>query len=419
MLCLTKQRKDWLVNMEENNQKNKRGFSIDTILWMIITALVVYIVMSYHYTKIRLQSENYWLDYYTTSGDNFKKLDNILKILQQDYLFDYDTEKLEEGAIKGMLSALDEPYTSYFNEEQTKEFLTETEGEYEGVGMYLTIDTSKNLTMVILPIKGSPAEEAGVLTGDYIIEIDGEDVTGASLEEVAGRVKGKDGTSVKIKFSRANEDGTTEKYEKTLTRRKIDLYPFQYKVLENNIGYVAFESFDEKVAGQFKTALNELVNQKHIKGLIIDLRNNPGGLLTAASEIVDELLPTGVITYTVDKKGNKEYIYSDSRCVDMPIVVIVNENSASASEITAAAIKDADNGVVVGTTSYGKGLVQEFKSLKDGTYVKVTISEYFSPKGNKINKIGVSPDYEIEDDPTTEADEQLDKAVEVMKTLIK
>ena len=144
MLCLTKQRKDWLVNMEENNQKNKRGFSIDTILWMIITALVVYIVMSYHYTKIRLQSENYWLDYYTTSGDNFKKLDNILKILQQDYLFDYDTEKLEEGAIKGMLSALDEPYTSYFNEEQTKEFLTETEGEYEGVGMYLTIDTSKN-----------------------------------------------------------------------------------------------------------------------------------------------------------------------------------------------------------------------------------------------------------------------------------
>ena len=241
MLCLTKQRKDWLVNMEENNQKNKRGFSIDTILWMIITALVVYIVMSYHYTKIRLQSENYWLDYYTTSGDNFKKLDNILKILQQDYLFDYDTEKLEEGAIKGMLSALDEPYTSYFNEEQTKEFLTETEGEYEGVGMYLTIDTSKNLTMVILPIKGSPAEEAGVLTGDYIIEIDGEDVTGASLEEVAGRVKGKDGTSVKIKFSRANEDGTTEKYEKTLTRRKIDLYPFQYKVLENNIGYVAFE----------------------------------------------------------------------------------------------------------------------------------------------------------------------------------
>ena len=162
-----------------------------------------------------------------------------------------------------------------------------------------------------------------------------------------------------------------------------------------------------------------MINKNHIKGIIIDVRNNPGGLLTAASEIADELLPTGVITYTVDKNNKKEYIYSDSKCVDMPIVVIVNENSASASEITAAAIKDADNGKVVGTTSYGKGLVQEFKSLRDGTYVKVTISEYFSPNGNKINKIGVEPDYVVEDDPETEADEQLDKAVEVIREMIK
>lgn len=162
-----------------------------------------------------------------------------------------------------------------------------------------------------------------------------------------------------------------------------------------------------------------MIKKNKIKGLIIDLRDNPGGLLTAASEIADELLPTGVITYTVDKKGNKEYIYSDSKCINMPIVVIVNENSASASEITAAAIKDADNGKVVGTTSYGKGLVQEFKSLRDGTYVKVTICEYFSPKGNKINKIGVEPDYVVEDDPETENDEQLDKAVEVIKEMIK
>ena len=403
--------------MQENKNAKVKS-SADTILWMIITGLVVYIVMSYNYTKQSLENFNN-IDYYSTSGESFKKLSRVLKILEDDYLFDYDEKALEEGAIKGMLNALDEPYTSYFNLQETEEFLTTTEGEYEGVGMYLTIDTSKNMPVVLLPIKNSPAAKAGILTGDYIIEIDGEDVTSASLEEVAGRVKGKDGTKVKIKFLRVNEDNSTESFEKELVRSKIDLYPFTYKVLDSDIGYVAFESFDEKVAGQFKKALKEMINKNHIKGIIIDVRNNPGGLLTAASEIADELLPTGVITYTVDKNNKKEYIYSDSKCVDMPIVVIVNENSASASEITAAAIKDADNGKVVGTTSYGKGLVQEFKSLRDGTYVKVTISEYFSPNGNKINKIGVEPDCVVEDDPETEADEQLDKAVEVIKEMIK
>lgn len=403
--------------MEENN-KMKKSFSFDTIIWMIIAGLVVYIVMSYHYTKISLKNANN-IDYYSTSGDNFRKLSRVLKILEEDYLFDYDIEKLEDGAINGMLSALKEPYTSYFNVEQTEEFLTETEGEYDGVGMYLTIDTTKNMPVVLLPIKNSPAAEEGIKTGDYITEIDGEDVTSASLEEVASRLKGKSGTKVKVKFARIDDNGKVEKFEKELERRKIDLYPFTYKVLDNDIGYVAFESFDEKVADQFKTVIREMIKKNKIKGLIIDLRDNPGGLLTAASEIADELLPTGVITYTVDKKGNKEYIYSDSKCINMPIVVIVNENSASASEITAAAIKDTDNGKVVGTTSYGKGLVQEFKSLRDGTYVKVTICEYFSPKGNKINKIGVEPDYVVEDNPETENDEQLDKAVEVIKEMIK
>lgn len=404
--------------MEENNQKVKKGFSIETVCWMLLTALVVYVIMSYHYTKITLESEDNY-NYYSTSGDDFKKLKRVLKILEEDYLFEYDMETLEEGAISGMLSALDEPYTSYFNLKQTEEFLTETEGEYEGVGMYLTIDTTKNMPMVLLPIKNSPAEEANIKTGDYILEIDGEDVSTASLEEVAGRVKGKNGTKVTVKFMRINSDDTVEQFEKELTRRKIDLYPFTSRILENNIGYVAFESFDEKVGEQFKTALNEMMNKNKIKGLIVDLRDNPGGLLTTASEIADELLPTGVITYTVDKNGKKEYIYSDSKHIDIPIVVIVNENSASASEITAAAIKDSENGKVVGTTSYGKGLVQEFKSLRDGTYIKVTISEYFSPKGTKINKIGVEPDYEVEDNPDTDEDEQLEKAIEVIKEMIK
>ena len=384
-----------------NSNGQKRGSAGETILWMIITAATVFVVTSFQHTKMALGN-----DQYVASEARFKKLEKVLSVLDEEFLFEYDEEKLEEAAIRGLLDGLEEPYTSYFNVDETKEFLTETEGEYEGVGIYLSVDTVKNLPIVLLPIKNSPAEEAGILPGDYILEIDGKDVTAASLEEVAASVKGEANSTVTVKFRRYSSETEYTEFEKTLKRRKVELYPFEYEVMNDNIAYIKFESFDEKAADNFEKALKEMSKTNDIKGLIIDVRNNPGGLLTTAGEIIDSLLPNGVITYTVDKKGEKDYMYSDSKALNLPIVVITNENSASASEIMAAAIQDSANGCTVGTTTYGKGLVQKFKSLGDGTYIKLTIAEYFSPNGNKINEIGVIPNHEVLDNTETEADEQ-------------
>ena len=396
-----------------NSNGQKRGSAGETILWMIITAATVFVVTSFQHTKMALGN-----DQYVASEARFKKLEKVLSVLDEEFLFEYDEETLEEAAIRGLLDGLEEPYTSYFNVDETKEFLTETEGEYEGVGMYLSVDTVKNLPIVLLPIKNSPAEEAGILPGDYILEIDGKDVTAASLEEVAASVKGEADSTVTVKFRRYSSETEYTEFEKTLKRRKVELYPFEYEVMNDNIAYIKFESFDEKAADNFEKALKEMSKTNDIKGLIIDVRNNPGGLLTTAGEIIDSLLPNGVITYTVDKKGEKDYMYSDSKALNLPIVVITNENSASASEIMAAAIQDSANGCTVGTTTYGKGLVQKFKSLGDGTYIKLTIAEYFSPNGNKINEIGVIPNHEVLDNTETEVDEQLEKALEVIANMI-
>ena len=399
------------------NKNDKKYFSRgETILWMVITAATVFVATSFQYTRMTLGSEEYAEN---ISGDRFKKLERVMSVIESGYLFEYDMEELEEGAIRGLVSALEDPYTDYFDKSETEQFLTETEGEYEGIGVYITYDSSKELTIVILPIEGSPAEEAGVLPGDYIIEVDGKSVLGATTEEVSNYIKGKRDSSVNIKFRRYDENGEYEEFEKIIPRRKVDLNPFSYELKDDGIGYISFTSFDEKAYKDFKNAISEMKVIGNLKGLIIDLRDNYGGLLSAAEDIIDEILPTGVITYTVDKNGNEEYIYSDSNTLNLPIVVIINENSASASEIMAAAIKDYSKGAVVGTTSYGKGLVQVFKSLKDGTYLKMTISEYFSPSGQKINELGVEPDYVIEDVEDTKDDEQLNKAISVLKEMVK
>lgn len=401
-----------------DNNKNKISIGW-TLIWMFITATLVYSVTTYSYNKAIMGDENYYEGLFALksySGE-FEKLKKVMGVIEDDYLKEYDVKKLEEGAIRGLLDALEDPYTSYFDANETEEFFAETEGDYEGVGMYITIDTKKDTVMVLSPIKGSPAEEAGVLPGDYIVKVNEESMVGVTLEEVAAKLKGISGSTVDVVFERYNTSGDKEVIEKTMQRRKVELTAFEYEVLEGNIGYVTFASFDENVTEKFNEAYKDLTKKQRIKGLILDLRDNPGGLLDVAVDVSDKLLPTGKIVYTVDKNGREDVKYSDSKGIDVPIVVLVNENSASASEIMAAAIKDY-GGTIVGKTSYGKGLVQEFKSLRDGTYVKVTISEYYSPNGNKINEIGVIPHVEVEDDKETEDDEQLQKAIEEIKKQI-
>lgn len=402
------------------DNKEERKVSIGyTVLWMFITAALVYATVSYSYTKAALEDDEYYSSLYALksySGE-FEKLKRVMGVIESDYLKEYDMQELEEGAIRGLLDALGDPYTSYFDRNETESFLMETEGDYEGVGMYISLDTVKNAVIILSPLKNSPAEEAGILPGDYITEINGISMVGVTLEEVATRLKGISGSTVDVKLLRYNDSGDSEVVEKTLTRRKVELTSFEYDILEGNIGYISFSSFDENVTDKFKEAYKELFKNKKVNGLILDLRDNPGGLLNVATEVADALIPMGKIVYTVDKNGKEESSLSDSEYLDLPIIVIVNENSASASEIVAAAIKDY-GGTIIGKTTYGKGLVQEFKSLRDGTYVKVTISEYFSPQGKRINEIGVEPHIIVEDDKTTKNDEQLEKAIEEMKKMI-
>ena len=403
----------------ENKSKSSIGY---TILWMIITAAVVYIVMSYSYAKDALENDEYYSTLYDlkSSTAEFAKLKKVMGVIERDYLKEYDMQKLEEGAIKGMLEALGDPYTSYFDKNETESFLMETEGDYEGVGMYISIDTKKDTVIVLSPIKGSPAEEAGVKPGDYITEINDVSVVGVSLEEVASRLKGITGSTVDVKFARYNASGDEEIIEKKLPRRKVELTSFEYKMLDGNIGYISFSSFDENVTEKFDEATKELFKKKKAKGLILDLRNNPGGLLSVAADVADKLLPTGRIVYTVDKNGNEETLYSDSNFIDVPIVVIVNKNSASASEILAAALKDY-GWQVVGTTTYGKGIVQRIHRLNDGTAIKLTVSAYFTPSGRNIHGIGITPDIELEYDQEAYdadgTDNQVEKAIEVLKKI--
>ncbi len=396
---------------------NSKG-NITIIIAIIVTAAVVFVCTSSYYLNNVSGKSNIEYVY----DGNFTKLKNVMDYIQANYLFEdeYTMEDLEDGAIHGMVEALGDPYSSYFNKEETTDFLEDGLSEYVGVGITVTYGNEIEWPMVVSIVDGSMATEAGVKPGDYIYGIGDETLNSdITLEELSSKLKGPEGTTVKVTFVRINEEGNQDKYTATLERRKIVLKPVEYKIIDDNIGYIQLLSFDSGEDLKFISAYNELIKEKNAKGIIIDIRNNPGGLLTCALKIADTLLPNGVITYTVDKNGNQQFNYSDSECTDVPIVVLVNGNSASASEVLSAAIKDYGIGKIVGEKTFGKGLVQAFSGLGDGTYIKLTIAEYFSPNGTKINKVGVIPDVEIKDDENTQEDEQLQKAIEVMNELCK
>lgn len=399
-----------------------KKFGVFSMLFAIVcTAMVTYTVV-----MLKVRNDVYAYDGYEYNAETFEKLQRVRNILDKRYLRDYDEEKFIDGAINGMLESLEDPYTSYFNKEDSEQFLIETKGEYEGVGIYVSYDTSKKLVIVLTPIEQSPAADAGILPGDYIEYVDDVDVTSYKLDEVADLLKGEAGSTVKIGIIRYDENGEMKRLEKTLTRRKINIDPVVEEVYEGNIGYIKLTSFDETTYSEFVNAYNDLIKGKKVKGLILDLRNNPGGLLDVATAITDILVPKGKIVYTLDKAGLEEAIYSGSGKIKVPLVVIINEGSASASEVLAGAVKDYGVGKIVGVKSYGKGVVQSLISLRDGTYLKVTTNEYFSPNGNKIDGEGVTPDIEVNLPENIESyynleyedDTQLQKAIEEIKKMM-
>lgn len=347
------------------------------------------------------------------------KLEEYKEIIDKYYLGDVDDTKLEEGAIKGYIEGLGDPYTEYISKEDMEDYLDDTMGNFVGIGIYMIKNTQYDKIQVLSTIKGSPAEKAGIQAGDLIVSVDGVEYKADDMTTASNTIKGEEGTKVNIELLRGTQN---IKYE--LTREKVKVNQVEGKVLSNNIGYIQFTSFDETTAEDFKTKYDELAKQG-IQSLIIDLRNNGGGIVDQALDIADYITTKdSVLLYEVDK-NNKETVRKAKKdpIINMPIIILTNENTASASEILAGALKDLGKAKTVGTKTYGKGVIQQILKLKDGSGMKVTIEEYQTPNKKKINKVGIEPDEKVELPDSVQSifnikeseDTQLQKAIEMLK----
>lgn len=345
-----------------------------------------------------------------------QKMGVLEEMIDEYYLEDAQESALEQGVYKGMIEALQDPYSTYYSQEELEELQNKTQGIYYGIGARVGIDADTQLPRIASVIEGTPAQEAGLMAGDLLYEVDGTCVQGMDLNSAVALVKGDEGTIVHLTVIR---EGETDYLEFDVERRKLENETVTYEMMEDGIGYIQIQEFDDVTVDQFSEAL-DACRREGMQGLILDLRGNPGGNLSTVCEIARMMLPEGLIVYTEEKNGDREeYICDGSRQLTEPLVVLVDSNSASASEILAGAVKDYGIGTLVGTTTFGKGIVQRIMKLSDGSAVKLTVSKYYTPKGNNIHEIGISPDVEVpfEAEAYLEdgTDNQLDKAVEVLK----
>lgn len=338
--------------------------------------------------------------------NQYKKYDKLValeNIVEEDYYQDVDQEKLILGAEKGLIQSLGDPYSEYYTKEEFNLLKEQTQGSFVGIGIYMSGNDEDNVVVKSV-IKDYPAEKSGLKSGDIILKVDGEEAKYSQSSLAASKIKGKAGTSVVLTIKRGDKQ-----FDVTVKREEIVVASVKSEVKDDNIGYVQITSFDKNTYKEFKQAVSSL-QKKNVKSLIIDLRDNPGGLLDVCVDIADYLLGEGTIVYTKDNNGDTQYYKSDEKKVDLPIVVLINENSASASEILTAAIVDNKAGIAVGTTSYGKGLVQSVREFNDGTGYKLTTAQYYTPNGNYINKQGIKPNI-VEKNK----EKQLDRAIEYIK----
>lgn len=331
------------------------------------------------------------------------KLAEIQKNIDEYFLFDYQKKDLMDGMYKGYVSALDDPYSSYMNEKELQSYIVTSSGDYFGVGIDFIV--SKGKYLIIGVTKNSPAEEAGVEEGDYILAVDG--VKYEDKDVMASKIRGEEGTEVTIKILH-----NKQKKDITMTRREIKKESVSYKMLDEDMAYIEINSFINNTSSDFEKALNA-VSRNGAKSLVLDLRDNYGGLVDQSVAIADHFIDKGVVCYVKDKKGNTEKYEAKEGKTNLKTVVLINENSASSSEILAAALKD--NGYdIVGTKSFGKGVIQTTLTLKDGSALKLTVMKFLSPDKHIIHKKGILPEYKVKDKPKTEEDEQLEKAKELL-----
>lgn len=399
--------------------RNKKSYFIG-LLSGIFIAVMLFGVYSGVQSITAIMRENGVMAETVEYADQNSKFKDILEKLNQYYYEDFDEEALYTESYKGFVDAIGDPYTVYYTEDEFKSFTEGIDGTYEGIGAYVGYGETKDELLIIAPMEGSPSEKAGLEALDRFITVDGVEVSGLTIEALVKLIKGEKGTEVIIEVERDNE-----RIEAVVTREKIIVPTVSHEMLEDQMGYIRISGFDGVTYEQFIEAFNELEEQNQ-EGLIIDLRYNGGGLTHIVSQIANALLPEGIIYYTEDKDGEQNIVKSDDKTqFDKPLVILVNGSSASASEILAGAVKDRDRGVIVGTTTFGKGLVQQPAFLEDGSALKITIAKYFTPNGNYIHGIGIEPDViaelpEIEEDEELpeDYDPQLDVAKEELMKLI-
>jgi len=352
-----------------------------------------------------------------------EKIEKLYSYMNVYYYEDMDKEAIDEALYSGLLNSLNDRYSVYYTAEEYEELMVNTSGTYCGIGA----GVSQNLTTMEVTItkvyRGTPSEEAGLLAGDVIVSVDGLEAVTVSVDELVQNIRGEEGTAVHMEIYRPS---TGENLEFDVMRRFVELSSVEGEMLENGIGYIEITEFQQKTDEQFQAMVEDFKAQG-MKGLIVDVRANPGGLLTSVVNMLDYVLPKGMLVYVEDKYGNREEYTSKPSCLDIPMVVLVDQNSASASEIFAGALKDYEYATLVGKTTYGKGIVQNIIPLEDGDAIKLTTAKYFTPNGNYIHGVGVAPDVEVEYEYTGDKeapyerqyDSQFLKALEEMNKLIK
>lgn len=377
---------------------------MNKILKTIIAVLLIAIISSIS----TLGLIYYALGFNEQGFSNLMRFITAYRFIETKYVNDTDDVKLIDGAIDGMVKSLNDPHSNYLSPKMYKTLMEQTEGSFAGIGVVMGMDNEQKIHIVGI-MENSPGQKAGLQEGDEILAVDGVPVTQMAFDEVAAHVRGQAGTDVVLTIMRDNAN-----QDITITRDNIKLKTVGHKMLDNNIGYIQIVSFSEDTANEFNEAYNDLKNQG-MKALVLDLRNNPGGLLTTCVEIAKKLVPKGEIVSIVDKQGNKETYSSSLEAPEYPLAVLINKNSASASEILSGAIQDTKAGTIIGNTSYGKGSVQTILPMFEDDAVKLTIAKYYTPSGRSIDGTGITPDIEINLDENATSDTQLDKALENLK----
>ena len=411
--------------MQPKKDKSGKYFGFGLFAGIVLTTLVVFgLVLTGRLANL-LMDDTAGLGKDVSSEETAITIEMVQKLeLIEDIIDKYfykeniDREVLAEGAFRGMVDALGDPYSTYYSYEELLELYSDSAGVYYGIGAYVSIDEATSYPMISGVISGAPAEEADLRANDIVYKVNGKDVYGMTLEEVVSLIKGEEGTKVNLTLVR---DGV--EIEKEVVRRKVEKDTVTHEIYDNGIAYIQITEFDTVTESEFKEAMTD-AKAADAKGIIIDLRSNPGGNLSTVNNIARQLLPKGLITYTVDRDGKRQEYTCDGRNeIQIPLVVLIDGNSASASEILAGAIKDYGIGTLVGTTTYGKGIVQRPIEMTDGSAVKLTISTYYTPNGNNVHGEGITPDIEVKFDSERyysdeKYDNQKEEAIKILLDMI-